>query len=143
MSAGGTIGSVLVCAALVALIVFIVRGGSLGLPSTGGGRIRGRRSAGGRSPFEVFFAIFAVANLAVSPSAGTLGAPLVIAAMVLLVVAYALFPDLGFLIVVVGAVAAVADIALAESPAVAIAVFVVAALLAWIFGAARMFSRAR
>jgi hypothetical protein len=133
-----------VIAALVGLIAFIIRGGAgrLGQPSAKGfGRPGGKRparEAGNRTPFEVFFAVFAVANLAISPSASQQGAPLIALAMVLLVVAYALFTDLGLLIVLFGAVAAVCDAAVTEGPDAAVAVFIVAALLAWIFGAARM-----
>ncbi len=133
-----------VIAGLVGLIAFIIRGGAGGfkLPFAKGpgGTMGGRRSreAGNRTPFEIFFAIFAVANLAVSPSLSQLGAPVIVLAMVLLVISYALFTNLGLLIVLFGAVAAVCDAAVTEGPDAAAAIFLVAALLAWILGAARM-----
>lgn len=132
----------IVIAALAGLIAFVVRGGSGGwkLPSAGGlgGSGSRARGAGNRTSFEIFFAIFAVANLAISPSLSQLGAPVIALAMVLLVVGYALFANVGLLIVLFGAVAAICDAAVTQGPNAAVAIFVVAALLAWIFGAARM-----
>ena len=127
----------IVIVALVSLISVVVRGRGFRPPSLSGlGGAKGRAGkTGNRSPIEVFFALFAVANLAVSPSAAGLGAPLLVVTMIVLVAAYALFSDLGLLIVIFGAVAAVADIALAEGTDVMVMVLILVVFLAWIFGA--------
>lgn len=136
--ASGLLGVVV----LVLLLLFIVRGGKFGLPTGRGGggsglpgigRAGARSRTANRTPFEVFFALFAIANLMTSDSVSKLGPSIIVATLVILVIAYAAFSDLGLLAVVFGAVAAFADIALDEGTSVALAVLVVTAFLAWVY----------
>lgn len=141
MSEVNSLGSgLLVIAVLVLLLLFIVRGGKFGLSSAGGrsgirgtGRAWNRSRTANRTPLEVFFALFALANLITSDSVGELGASVIVAALVLLVISYAVFSDLGLLVVIFGAVAAFADVATAKGMGVAVAVLVVTAFLAWVY----------
>lgn len=139
---GSLASGLLVVAVLVLLLLFIVRGGKFGRPSGGGGgsgfkgfgRGLGRSRTARRSPFEMFLALFAIANLMTSHSITRLGAPLIVAAMVLLVVSLAAFPDLGGLLAVIfGTAAAIANVALDDGTSVLLAVLVVTAFLAWIY----------
>lgn len=140
--ANSLFSGLLVIALLVGLLLFIIRGGrfrtpsakGIGRPSGGGGLFgTGKTRTANRTPVEVFFALFAVANLATSESASKLGAPILVTAMVLLVISYAAFSDLGLLVVIFGAVAAFTDIALTKGTGVAFAVLVITAFLAWIY----------
>jgi hypothetical protein len=140
---GSLASGLLVVAVLVLLLLFIVRGGKFGRPSGGGGgssgfkgfgRGLGRSRTARRSPFEMFLALFAIANLMTSHSITRLGAPLIVAAMVLLVISLAAFPDLGGLLAAIfGTVAAIANVALDDGTSLLFVVLAVTAFLAWIY----------
>jgi hypothetical protein len=135
---GSLASGLLVVIVLILLLLFIVRGGKFGLPSGRGGNGglkgfgRGRPRPANRTPLEVFFALFAIANLVTSNSVSKLGPLIIVTALILLVIASAVF-DLGLLAVAFGAVAAFADVALDVGVSVAVAVLVITAFLAWIY----------
>jgi hypothetical protein len=139
--ANSLFSGLLIVAVLVFLLLFIIRGGKFGRPSGGGGgglkgfgKGLGKSRKDRRPPFEMFLALFAIANLMTSHSIARLGAPLIVAAMVLLVVSLAAFPDLGGLLAVIfGTAAAIANVALDNGNSVLLAVFIVTAFLAWIY----------
>jgi hypothetical protein len=134
----------LVVGILVWLLTSIVRG-RFKVPSLGGsGRRRGGIGFGGGSPkggsrtvIELGFSLFAVANLVFSRSATNLDALGLVVLMLVLVVFLAYIWDL--LVVIVGGVAAVTDVYLAQGTRGILVVLLIMLMLAWLIGATGQF----